>query len=374
VSTTATEDRAATPRRSTVGSTGGSTVGSTPGVTASDDALARVLADGMARAQEVGPSQVALWTALSEATQGGKRFRPALAAAAYELLGGTDAEAVGVVGAALELLHTAFVIHDDVIDGDHVRRGRPNVSGGYAAAASAEGASLAAAGHLGTTAAILAGDLALTAAVRTVALCPADRTTVDRLLDLFDLALHTTAAGELADVRFGTGTSEPSLTESLTMEEQKTSAYSFALPLQAAAVLAGADEPTVHRLGEAGRMLGIAVQLLDDVLGVFGDPAVTGKSVLTDLREGKQTPLIAHARTTPQWAGVAAHLGSPELTEDDAELVRGLLVESGSRRFVEELAADYVRGAGAVLDRLGLSLERLDVMGLLTASVGHQAA
>jgi geranylgeranyl diphosphate synthase type II len=355
VSTTATEER--------------------PAATAvCDTALDRVLADGMARAQEVGPGQVALWTALCEATQGGKRFRPALAAAAYELLGGTDDEAVGVVGAALELLHTAFVIHDDVIDGDDMRRGRPNVSGRYAAEAAAQGASGPAARHLGSTAAILAGDLALTAAVRTVARCPADPTTVHRLLDLFDVALHTTAAGELDDVRFGSGTQEPSLATSLTMEEQKTSAYSFALPLQAAAVLVGADETTVHRLGEAGRMLGIAFQLLDDLLGVFGDPAVTGKSVLTDLREGKQTPLIAHARTTPQWEGVAAHLGSAHLGEEDAEVVRRLLVESGSRRFVEELAADYVRGAREALDRLGLPLERLDVLGLLTTHVGHRAA
>ncbi|HET6560487.1 MAG TPA: polyprenyl synthetase family protein [Marmoricola sp.] len=345
-----------------------------PRTGSSDEALDRVLADGLARARQVGPDHVALWTALTEATRGGKRFRPALAAAAYDMLGGTDQQAVGVLGAALELLHTAFVIHDDVIDGDDVRRGRPNVSGGYASTARAEGASSEASSHLGSTAAILAGDLALASAIRTVALCPAEPRTVRRLLDLFDHALHTTAAGELADVRFGLGTRDPSLAESLTMEEQKTSAYSFALPLQAGAVLAGADEITVHRLGEAGRMLGIAFQLLDDLLGVFGDPAATGKSVLTDLREGKQTPLIAHARTTSQWEGVAAHLGSPELTEDDAEVVRGLLVASGSRRFVEELAADYVRGAGAAIDRLGLSLDRLDVLGVLTAHAGDKAA
>ncbi len=343
-------------------------------IMASDRALERVLADGMARAREVGPAQVALWSALADATHGGKRFRPALAAAAYDMLGGSDHEAVGALGAALELLHTAFVIHDDVIDGDDVRRGRPNVVGCYATDARGAGASGAAARHLGSTAAILAGDLALTASLRTVALCPVEPRTVRRLLDLFDLALHTTAAGELADVGYGIGTHEPSLAESLTMEEQKTSAYSFALPLQAAAVLAGADEPTVRRLGEAGRMLGIAFQLLDDLLGVFGDPAVTGKSVLTDLREGKQTPLIAHARTTPHWDGVAVHLGRPGLTEADAEVVRGLLLECGSRRFVEELAADYVDGARQALDQLGLSLERLDVLGLLTAHVGHRAA
>jgi geranylgeranyl diphosphate synthase type II len=339
-----------------------------------DRALDRVLAAGLARAEAVGPGQVALWTAVCEATRGGKRFRPALAAAAYDALGGTDEEGVAVLGAALEMLHTAFVIHDDVIDGDDVRRGRPNVIGTYTAGAVADGASATAARHLGGTAAILAGDLALAAALRYVALTPADPRTTRRLLDLFDRALHVTAAGELDDVRFGLGTREPSLAESLTMEEQKTSAYSFALPLQAGAVLAGADEATVLRLGEAGRMLGIAFQLLDDLHGVFGDPAVTGKSVLTDLREGKQTPLVAHARTTAAWPGIAVHLGRPDLTERDADVVRGLLEECGSRRFVTELAADYVRGARRALEQLGLSLEALDVLGVLPVRDGEQAA
>ena len=79
------------------------------------------------------------------------------------------------------------------------------------------------------------------------------------------------------------------------MEEQKTSAYSFALPLQAGAVLAGADEQTIDRLGEAGRALGVAFQLADDVIGVFGDPRHSGKSTTNDLRTGKQTPLLVHA-------------------------------------------------------------------------------
>jgi geranylgeranyl diphosphate synthase type II len=121
-------------------------------------------------------------------------------------------------------------------------------------------------------------------------------------------------------------------------------------------------------------MLGIAFQLLDDLHGVFGDPAVTGKSVLTDLREGKQTPLVAHARTTASWPGIAAHLGRPDLTEADAAVVRGLLEECGSRRFVEELAADYVRGARRALEQLGLSLEGLDVLGVLPVRDGEQAA
>jgi geranylgeranyl diphosphate synthase, type II len=340
----------------------------------SDVALERVLDEGLERARTTSPGQVELWATLTDATHGGKRFRPALVAAAHDALGGSAHAAAGHLGAAVELLHTAFVVHDDVIDGDQLRRGRPNVSGSFARRAADEGAAPEAADHLGLTAGILAGDLALAAAIRTVATAPAEPATVTRLLDLFDRALHTTAAGELSDVRFTVGTRPPSLGEALTMEEQKTSAYSFELPLQVGAVLAGADDDLVRRLGEAGRMLGVAFQLQDDLLGVFGDPQVTGKSALTDLREGKQTPLIAYARTTELWDGVAAHLGSPELTDDDADIVRCLLVECGARDFVEGLAEDYVRGGCTILEELGLPPETLGLPALVAPDADGRAA
>ena len=266
--------------------------------TGTDAALRRLLDDGRARAATIDPHHALLWDALVEATAGGKRFRPALVTSTHEALGGTSPDAAAEVGAAVELLHTAFVIHDDVIDDDHLRRGRPNVSGTFRARGRALGATDDGAAY-GLTAAILAGDLALAAAVRAVALCGAQPDVVRRLLDLFDSALHTTAAGELADVRLTLDRGPVSLAESLTMEEHKTSAYSFALPLQAGAVLAGADAATTARLGDLGRAMGVAFQLVDDLIGVFGDPDRSGKSATCDLRTRKQTPLIVHARSTP---------------------------------------------------------------------------
>ena len=324
-----------------------------------DQALHWLLTQGRARAIATDPDHARLWDALTSATEGGKRFRPALVMAAHGALGGTAWAAAAMTGAAVELLHTALVIHDDVIDGDDVRRGRPNVSGTMRAYAVAAGATPAAAHPLGHTAGILAGDLALAAAIRAVATCGAEPAVTHRLLDLFDAALHATAAGELADVRMSLGLGPVSLAESLAMEEQKTSAYSFALPLQAGAVLAGADASTVERLGEAGRVLGIAFQLVDDLLGVFGDPARTGKSATSDLRAGKQTPLLAHARSTPEWERIALHVGR-ELTDAEHAEARRLLEASGSRRFVEDLAAAHHDAALAVVADLGISAGLLD--------------
>lgn len=323
-----------------------------------DEALQELLDEGRARAAAIDPEHARLWAALSAATEGGKRFRPALVVAAHDALGGTRPTAAAVVGAAVELLHTAFVIHDDVIDGDDLRRGRLNVTGSFHADALASGAAPEDARNLGCTAGILAGDLALAAAIRAVATCGVPPEVVHRLLDLFDAALHTTASGELADVRLALQQGTGSLRESLAMAEQKTSVYSFALPLQAGAMLAGADEGTVGRLGEAGRAVGIAFQLLDDLLGVFGDPALTGKSATSDLRAGKLTPLLAHASSTPEWDRIRSYVGR-DLTTAELIEVRALLTSSGSRRFIEELAQDHLSAAHAVLERLGVSAELL---------------
>jgi geranylgeranyl diphosphate synthase, type II len=327
--------------------------------TETDAALARVLDGGRRRAAAIDAHHALLWEALCAATEGGKRFRPALVVATHDALGGGASDAAAEVGAAVELLHTAFVIHDDVIDDDHVRRGRPNVSGTFRALAGIDGADPEVAAGYGLTAAILAGDLALAAAVRTVALSGAPAPVVERLLDLFDTALHRTASGELADVRHSLDLAPATLAQSLEMEAQKTSAYSFALPLQAGAVLAGADEETTTRLGEAGRAMGIAFQLADDLIGVFGDPARSGKSATCDLRTRKQTPLLVHTRTTSAWPQISGYVGR-ELSDAELDEARALLVASGSRRFVEDLAEQHLGQARTVLDGLGVPADLID--------------
>lgn len=334
--------------------------------TATGSAFEAFFAEGAARAARVDREFVDLWAAMVAAGHGGKLLRPALLRTTYEALGGTDAALARHVGDAVELLHTAFLMHDDVIDGDLRRRGRPNVSGTFTSRARFAGAPLTLAAGYGRTAGILAGDLALAGAVRMVARTPADPGTVDRLLDLLDEAIQVTAAGELADVRLSLHVDRPDLTEVLAMEERKTAVYSFCLPLQAGAVLAGADDATVARLGELGRLVGVAFQLQDDLLGVFGDEAQTGKSTLTDLREGKVTALVAHARTTPAWTRISRFVGDRTLSTAHAALVREQLTRAGSRRFVEDLVADHLGAARLLAAQVGLGA---DLVERLTAVV-----
>jgi geranylgeranyl pyrophosphate synthase len=328
-----------------------------------DDAMAAAVAGsspGIAAAEGV-----ALHEALRDAGRGGKRFRPSLVGAAHASMGGRRPEAVPAVGAAVELLHTAFVVHDDVIDGDLTRRGRPSIPERFRIAASDAGASEGSARTYGLAGALLTGDLALAAAVRSVATAPAPQPVVTRMLDLVDHALAVTASGELADVRYATHGPWPSLAEVLSTEERKTAVYSFALPLQLGAVLADADDDRVRALADVGRHLGLAFQLRDDLLGVFGDERLTGKSTTSDLREGKCTVLVVHARGTAQWSAIEPHWGEPGLTADAAALVRSALEESGSRAFVEGLVEDYVTAAARCAAEVGLPEELVGWLGEL---------
>ena len=338
-------------------------VGRRPDAAATTEAvLDRVLADGAEQAAHLGDGFRALWADLTSATQGGKRFRPELFAATYRAWGGADGEAAATVGAAIELLHTAFIVHDDVIDEDEVRRGRPNVAGAHARTARAAGVPEHQAGQFGVTAGILAGDLALATSLKVVATCPAPVPTVARLLDLFHQVLLATAAGELADVWMSVQDHPSPLSDVLTMEERKTALYSFALPMQAGAVLAGAPATMVEDVGRVGRALGIAFQLADDLDGVFGDAAVTGKSTLSDLRAGKHTPLVAHARTTGTWPEIASLVGCAGLTDAQAQQVRTSLTACGSRRFVEELADDHAAMAVHIAADAGLPAALVDTV------------
>jgi len=314
-----------------------------------DAVLARFFSLAKNRAAAFGPAYVQLWQVLENNTVGGKRFRPRMVMAAYQALGGTDTEAAAYVGAAFELLHTALIVHDDVIDHDFTRRGVPNIAGTYRDRATEAGSADRVAEHSGISAAVIAGDLALFNSYRLIDRSGVTDVTRNRLLEVMDDALFASAAGELIDVDFATAREVPRVDDILTMERLKTAVYSFEGPLQAGAILAGASEDVVGTLADFGREIGIAYQIVDDLLGVFGVEAETGKTTIGDLREGKRTVIIAYATSTAEWTEAEHLFGSEDLTEADAERLREVLVRCGARTFAEGLARYYANRALARL-------------------------
>lgn len=283
---------------------------------------------------------------LDATTRAGKRVRSTLFDEVYRGFGGDDDEVRVPAGRALELLHEALLLHDDVADRDDRRRGAPNLQGRTTARAAARDIPPAEAGHVGAVGGLLGGDLLLVAAMGQVARLPVAAPVLDRVLVEVERAVVAAVAGEFDDV-LGAADGRPVTGDrALVIGEAKTAGYSVALPLVLAAVLAGAPDEAVAALREAGRHLGTAYQVIDDVLGVFGDPAVTGKSVESDLLRRTPTVLLAHAATTCLWPRIDAALDPGSA---DPATARRLLEESGARAHALRTAADLVDAARVAL-------------------------
>ena len=223
-----------------------------------------------------------LWERIREQLAGGKLIRPRLTLIAWrsfaQVSGGgaaaqvPDASCVRLA-ASFEMLHAALLVHDDVVDRDWRRRGRPTVGELFRRDAVAAGASAEEAEHAGESAAILAGDLLLSGALRLATTCTADPRRSRAVADVVFEAVTASAAGELDDLllslrRFGAG--HPGVQDILDMERLKTATYSFEAPLRAGALLAGAAAEDAERLARAGALLGVGYQVVDDAWAPSG--------------------------------------------------------------------------------------------------------
>ncbi|MEJ1155802.1 polyprenyl synthetase family protein [Microbacterium marmarense] len=308
-----------------------------------DESISRILI----RTASLGPAFALLGGALSRAASGGKRLRPALVAATYRAFSRQSdlSPAVRAAAAAFELLHTAFVVHDDVIDHDIERRGTPNVSGEFRARGEALGADSAGAATLGDAAAILAGDLLLHEATRLIAFSDTSVENRESLFALLDDAIYISAAGELADVENSVSDRLDDPDAVLTATFNKTAVYTFSAPLRAGALLAGASSEALEVLDAAGGRLGLAFQLVDDLIGAFGTAAQAGREAGSDLREAKRTPLVALARESTSWPRVDEALSQAYTGPVAVRAAQVALEASGAREDVSALLNDALRAA-----------------------------
>jgi geranylgeranyl pyrophosphate synthase len=298
-----------------------------------------------------------VWQTARAAAFGGKLLRPRLVLLAHDAFAGErradDTDDATSLATAFELLHTAFLLHDDVIDHDLYRRGEPNVIAARAALARGYGVSTARALAYGEACSILMGDVLISGAYRLVGELDAPAGVRRALIGVVDDALFATAGGEHADA-FGSLAGAWDYADIVSLMAEKTARYTFCAPLEAGALLGGADSTAAGQLARIGRELGIAFQARDDLLGVFGDEGVTGKSALSDLREGKATLLIAAAREHEVWHEASALFGNPELDEAGAAMLRAAIELTGARRRVEDFIAETSATAIAALRSSGL--------------------
>ncbi|MGF0312624.1 polyprenyl synthetase family protein [Rhodococcus sp. IEGM1428] len=289
--------------------------------------------------------------------RGGKRMRPAFAWTAWLGAGGEPtgprSDAVLRACSALELIQACALIHDDIIDSSSTRRGFPTVHVGFAQRHRDAGWS-GSSNHFGESAAILVGDLALCWADDLLRESGIDNDAACRVQPVWSAMRTEVLGGQLLDIEAEAGTDE-GVAAAMRVNRFKTAAYTVERPLHLGAVLADADEDLIAAYRSFGADIGIAFQLRDDLLGVFGDPEVTGKPSGDDITEGKRTVLIASAlkhadENRPDLAAtIRASLG----TELDAEAVadiRSILVELGAVDAVERQIDELGARAVATLD------------------------
>ncbi len=299
------------------------------------------------RARNYSPAFSSLWNRMAQTTDGGKWMRPKLVYMTYSAFGGSNLRACADMAAAFEILHAALLVHDDVIDRDFIRRGTATIGANYRDMAASLGHDDADADHAGFSAAIIAGDLLLTGSLRLATSAALSHPHSMLILETMHEAIFAAAAGELDDLLFSLGGLDAQLPEVLNMERLKTAVYSFEMPLRAGALLAGESVDTADALASVGRDIGIAYQIIDDVLGTFGESAQTGKSVDSDLREGKRTILTTFAQGSHEFV---AALESFKAGRASTDSMREVLHQLGAQDFAVGLAESLVSDA---LDKAG---------------------
>ncbi len=356
-----------------------------------DERIAAFLRRQRVALEPMGPGLTPVAQLAEDLLTGGKRLRPAFCAAGFAAVAGEPDANVrpGLLEAAasLELLHVSALVHDDVMDGSDLRRGRPAAhrqferwhrDAGWSGDPEA----------FGRAGAILLGDLLLMWSVEMLRAAPLPASSLAAAAPIAEAMRTEVTGGQYLDVlaqvqplERAAGGSEHELEESLTrisrVVEFKSARYSVQRPCQLGAALAGADGDQLAVLAGFGVAVGRAFQYRDDLLGVFGDPEVTGKPAGDDLREGKRTVLVAHAYAAADAGGrdlIRHHLGDPELDEAGVSDLRRLIIATGAREAVEQMIDADHRIALTALERAAFTpVGRAALTALATAAISRSA-
>ncbi|MEK6648338.1 MAG: polyprenyl synthetase family protein [Actinomycetota bacterium] len=286
----------------------------------------------------------------------GKRLRPLFAYCGYLAAGGRDDDPIIRAVASLELLQACALIHDDLIDGSDIRRGKPSIHRQFEGIHRMEELSGSATSY-GASSAILLGDLALVWSDQMLHRSGVTDAALIRSLPVHDEMRVELMAGQFLDIH-EQALATTSVARSLKIARYKSGKYTIERPLHFGASLAIADphvrETFIDIYSEFGLPLGEAFQLRDDLLGVFGDPATTGKPAGDDLREGKRTVLMAmtHDRAdAKEETIIAKYFGDPNLDQAGVDLLRTVIADTGAREHVEDLIEKLTLTALDALNR-----------------------
>jgi len=284
---------------------------------------------------------------------GGKTIRGGLTVLAGQMFGFADTEEAIKAGAAVELLQAAFLIHDDIMDRDAMRRGEPSLFQQYQNLGQKKefGDAL----HFGESMGICVGDISFFLVVQILSQLNVSPAICRRLTELSAREIISTCTAQMQDVYWGYSDKAKDEQEILDLYIHKTGRYTFSLPLSVGAVLAEQPEETLSMLQKIGEHMGIVFQIKDDELSLYGDEADTGKPVGSDVKEGKTT-LFKHTLFRRASAQEREQLdtlfGSRTLTTSGLQYIRELLDSYGIREELEKVARRHAEQARSLVGSL----------------------
>jgi geranylgeranyl diphosphate synthase type I len=284
--------------------------------------------------------------------RGGKRLRGALVMTGYEMCGGTDRDMIVRAATAIEMVHAYLLITDDIQDRSTVRRGKPTVHqmlSAYHREHKLGGDST----HAGISLGLNAAMSGLNAAYMLLNGLSVDPFLKSNAVGIVNHTLMVTSHGQTSDI-MQEFTGKVSMADIENTMEWKTAYYTVLNPLCVGMVLAGVGCEDTDAIRDYALHTGKAFQITDDIIGVFGNEAQTGKSIMDDIREGKQTMLTVYAFahcTNEDATFLHTCLGNEALTKQDFERCKAILTASGSRDYAEAQAAEHVQQALSALEQ-----------------------
>jgi geranylgeranyl diphosphate synthase type I len=285
--------------------------------------------------------------------------RGGLLALAAEMHGSALTRPILAAAAAMELLHSSLLVHDDIMDNDRLRRGSPTLFAQYERLARGAGRTRPeAAERFGRSLGICAGDVGFFLAWDILSRLPVPPLRRSALLSLAARELAYVGIAQMQDVAFGAFPRMPAPADVLDLYLYKTARYTFSLPLAAGAILAGAGRKAIDRLATFGAHLGVVFQIRDDDIGIFGSRGLTGKPVGSDIREGKKTLLYLECLRRARGAekkSLATLLGKPGLTTADVRTVREAAERLGARQRLADLMGELAGEAERIVDTLDVA-------------------
>lgn len=325
-----------------------------------DQELEKYLSEKISEAEKIAPDAKALQEHIFDLTlRGGKRIRAALMYYSYIAHSGLNLQEALRASMAMEMSETFLLTHDDIIDNGSLRRGRTTIHTDYEEISKKRFPGKIDPKHFGISMAIMAGDSACAISNQIIAHLNFPSETRIRAIQELNNTYLTVIYGESLDV-ISELEDNVKKDEILLIDELKTASYTFNAPLKLGAILAGASEDQIKCLEKYTIPLGIAFQIQDDIIGMFGTEEKLGKPVASDLIEGKRTLLILDSleiATEKQKNIIEKNLGNKKVTAQDLEDVRKVIIETGALEKSKKLAQKLVTQAYEALDKCDLKNE-----------------